>query len=102
MMEMMKRKNSILAILLALVAVPVFGGEAEGKWTAEEVRDIVYKVNNAWQRNHGQERSLLRQAEVSAHFLTVLSQWRYAVPDPPKVLCRARRERCLSRRAFAR
>ena len=57
MMEMMKRKNIILAILLALVAVPVFGGEAEGKWTAEEVRDIVYKVNNTWQRNHGQERS---------------------------------------------
>ena len=56
-MGIMKRKNCILAILLALVAVPVFGGEAEGKWTAEEVRDIVYKVNNTWQRNHGQERS---------------------------------------------
>ncbi len=26
-------------------------------WTAQEVRDIVYKVNNTWQMNHDQERS---------------------------------------------
>ena len=48
----LKRRNWgwVLFLLLSL--------QANAKdWTREEVKDIVYQVNNTWQRNHGQERS---------------------------------------------
>ncbi len=49
----MKKTTIILFALFALLTMPATAKE----WTQQEVKDIVFQVNDTWQRNHGQERS---------------------------------------------
>ena len=61
----MKKIKTVLALLATVITLPSFGGVGGGSsfgtvgegTTSQEVRDIVYKVNNTWQMNHEQERS---------------------------------------------
>ena len=47
-------RGRVFSLLLFLL----FSLSASAKtWTPQEVKDIVYQVNNTWQKNHGQERS---------------------------------------------
>ena len=52
----MKKIKTVLALLATVITLPSFAGVGGGT-TSQEVRDIVYKVNNTWQMNHEQERS---------------------------------------------
>ena len=51
-----KRWMRIIGLTFIICHLSVGVAQAR-QWTAAEVKDIVYRVNNTWQQSHGQERS---------------------------------------------